>query len=119
MVPEILKIQMVRRRFKNNGPRKLSYLKVQNAQWALDHADKNDTALVAKLQAELAECEAAYLKATVEKVGSIAGYFRKEIRQAKRNGQPASFVSSLQETLNHQKAVIAAAKAELKLRGIK
>ena len=115
MIPEILKIQIGRRRFKNNGSRRLSYLKVQNAQWAFDHADKSDAALVAKLQAELTESEVVYLKATVSTVSRIAGYFQGEIRKCRSREERAN----LKATFGHQQAIIAAAKAELASRGIK
>ena len=117
MIPEILMMRRSRRG-KCFGKRTVCFLEMQEAERALAVVPRYEVSLMARLASKLAECEVAYLKATVEVVTLNNRYFRKELRLAKRSRQPASFVSSLQETLNHQKAVIAAAKAELKLRGI-
>ena len=126
MLPNILMMQRPKHS-KGGGERSSSYREMQKAQQALDDAKKvaetgrlpdgsfaslDDRNMTESRTNSLTRKEIIYFKATVETVTRLVGYTRDEIRQCKSRVRRAE----LEERLERQEAVIAAAKAELELR---
>lgn len=112
MIPKILMIHLPKHGSESDGERIVSYFKTLAARLALDEATRLFDTL--NLTDDLVQVEIASLKATVETMTCLAGYTRDDIRRC----QSRVRLVELKERLEWQEADIAAAKAELKARGI-